>query len=247
MKSLRIAVAFNHKILQDCWRGGGVLLPWMGVCVLMLGGGVCFLNKQLGREHLAFPSSTKLAFYREMTVRLIEHNFSFINWCWLFPITFLSLHLETASGTVFLPLLPNNSNEADQTVVSQILLLEFKMWPSAFFQSSGTLPDHHELSKMIMSGLTLPQHSGIHPTWSHELVYVQFVQRFSNSILLYWEQVFFAPKFPVGLRDLGFLKASLKTKAKKALSTLAFSMSCTTRSSPHLTAGPQFRYSSFCC
>lgn len=49
-ESLRIAVAFNHKILQDWWMGGAILLPWVGFCVLMLGGGIClFLNKQLGR------------------------------------------------------------------------------------------------------------------------------------------------------------------------------------------------------
>lgn len=39
MKSLRIVAAFNQKILQDWWRGGVVLLAWMGFCVLRLGGG----------------------------------------------------------------------------------------------------------------------------------------------------------------------------------------------------------------
>lgn len=92
------AVTYNHKILRDWWRGGGA--PFW---VFMLGV-VCvdFLNEQLEKYHVPFPSSPKLTFYKEMTIRLIEHNFSFINWCQLLPITMFSIiHSENSSETIF--------------------------------------------------------------------------------------------------------------------------------------------------
>lgn len=95
-------------ITKFCQTGGGVVvLCWLGwVSVFSCWAVVCigFLNKQLGRYHLAFPSPTNLAFYKEMTIRLIEHNFSFINWCQLLPITTFSIvSFENSSETIFSP------------------------------------------------------------------------------------------------------------------------------------------------
>lgn len=65
-----------------------------------------------------------------MTIRLTEHNFSFINQCWLLPIIiiiFSLIRLETASGIGFCHISPVIAVRLTG-LVPQILLLEYRIW-----------------------------------------------------------------------------------------------------------------------
>lgn len=80
-------------------------------------------------------------------VRLFRHDFPFITPCWLIPVTFLSfIRLEMASRRI-----------CTITFAGiKVRLSSLKIGVTfAFFQISRTSPDHHELSKIIESGIVV--------------------------------------------------------------------------------------------
>lgn len=81
-----------------------------------------------------------------------------------------------------------------------------------FFQSSGTPPDHHDLSKATENGLIVRPASCL---CAHECIWSDPMDSCILSLFkcsLTWSsstEVFLAPDFPTGIRNLWLLKADI--------------------------------------
>lgn len=133
-----------------------------------------------------------------------------------------------------LHLLPRDQYEADQPVAHWIFFLVLIGVTLDFFQSSGSSPDYHHVSKIIESTLRITLTRFL-STFGYILSGPMDLCMFSffNCSLTWSSSTRSRISFLTSLRSLGFLKSALtkvtkKTKVKNTLSTLVFFMSFAT-------------------
>lgn len=155
-------------------------------------------------------------------MRLVKHDFSFVNKCMLTTPNNLLIH--HMFGSVFQDYwfhhFPRDQGDADQTTVLHVLLFAFHEGTTfTFLQYSVTSPKYHHLSKRSKSGLAMTSASF---TITHEGIPTAPMDLFVFSLSVLWSSS--SQCQPSGLQtfplvpdwDLGFLKVSPTSKYRGA-------------------------------
>jgi len=159
----------------------------------------------------------------QRATRLVKHDFPLVNPCWLLLTIFLLG--DDIQNKLFYQL-PRHGCEADWPVVFQLLLLASFLKSGVtvvFFQSLGTYPVLHGLSKMIESSSVSSLSTCAWIPSGHIDLCVLSLPRQSLTRSSSNKGNFLSPDFY--LRGLGFLRDNLSNEAKKAFSNSTFSVS----------------------